>query len=79
MLSFIAELPGGASLTFLEPHVTGDRQVDLPLLWRQRHELKPLAMQFTAFSAVIGRLVVSVPRLPQLWKNTLQALETKLG
>ncbi|CAM9112102.1 unnamed protein product [Ectocarpus sp. 12 AP-2014] len=54
-------------------------QVDLPLLWRQRHELKPLAMQFTAFRAVIGRLVASVPRLPQLWKGTLQALETKLG
>eukprot|EP00903_Cladosiphon_okamuranus_P017455 g16077.t1 len=54
-------------------------QVDLPLLWRQRHDLKPLAMQFTAFSAVVGRLMVSVPRLPQLWKNTLQALETKLG
>eukprot|EP00752_Nemacystus_decipiens_P013482 g11941.t1 len=54
-------------------------QVDLPLLWRQRHELKPLAMQFTAFSAVVGRLGVSVQRLPQLWKNTLQALETKLG
>lgn len=36
-------------------------------------------MQFTAFRAVIGRLVASVPRLPQLWKGTLQALETKLG
>ncbi len=64
---------------FLERRVTRGRQVDLPLLWRQRHELKPLAMQFTAFSAVIGRLVVSVPRLPQMWKKTLQALEAKLG
>lgn len=36
-------------------------------------------MQFTAFRAVIGRLVASVPRLPRLWKGTLQALETKLG
>lgn len=64
---------------FTELLFMGDVQVDLPLLWRQRHVLKPLATQFTAFRANIDRLVDSVPRLPQLWKNTMEPLETKLG
>ncbi|CAM9529964.1 unnamed protein product [Choristocarpus tenellus] len=53
-------------------------QVDLPLLWSQRHELKPLAVQYTAFQALLKRLAAFVPRLPSLWQNTLRPLESKL-
>ncbi|CAM9121705.1 unnamed protein product [Discosporangium mesarthrocarpum] len=54
-------------------------QVDLPVLWSRRHELKPLAVQYTAFQALLKRLASQAPRAPQIWVTALQPLEKKLG